>query len=502
MTLTQSAPSRAQAVPSFGLCVAILLVLTVVRLVGLHYSVVDLYVDESQYWAWSRDLAFGYFSKPPLLAWIIAAAEGVCGAGEACIRGPAPLFYFGTSLVCYGIARELYDERVAFWTALMVAFATGAAFSSRIISTDVPLLFFWALALLAYVKLLRVPDLRWAIVLGVALGLGLNAKYAMLYFVVGMLLAAFVDADARTLLRRPTTWLAFAIAAALIAPNIGWNIANGFVTFRHTGDNIQGGGLTFSLGKGLEFLAAQFAVFGPVVFGGMLVLFVRLCLGRVERADRLMLMFAIPALALVGGLAFVRTAHANWAAPSFISGVVVVTAVLVRQKGWGWIRLSIGIGLAVQAMLLVADVKADRVRLPFIAKGDVYERTMGWSILGTETTRLARSAGAAAVVSEGRGELASLLYYLRDEKTPVLAWPARSTPDNHFEVSHTFTDAAPEPVLFVSRCPHGERLSQYYASVEPLGTFDARTGPTTLRQYFAFKLSGPRGPIGLLGPCG
>src|SRR5580692_6720075 len=77
--------------------------LTFVRLIGLRLSNVDLFIDESQYWSWSRELAFGYFSKPPLLAWLIAAAEHLCGDQEACIRAPAPLLCLGTSLLAYGI---------------------------------------------------------------------------------------------------------------------------------------------------------------------------------------------------------------------------------------------------------------------------------------------------------------------------------------------------------------------------------------------------------------
>src|SRR5436190_16568994 len=187
--------------PSFSLAAAILALLTVIRLVGLKLSVVDLFFDEAQYWTWSRELAFGYFSKPPLLAWAIAAAERLCGSSEACIRAPAPIFYLGTSLLVYAVARQLYDARVAFYAALSTALATGAVFSARIASTDVPLLFFWALALLAYVKLLAGAGARWAIVLGIALGLGLMAKYAMIYFLLGMALAAWLDADARRLLR-------------------------------------------------------------------------------------------------------------------------------------------------------------------------------------------------------------------------------------------------------------------------------------------------------------
>ena len=44
------------------------------RLFALYFAKTDLFFDEAQYWLWSRDLAFGYFSKPPLIAWLIRLA--------------------------------------------------------------------------------------------------------------------------------------------------------------------------------------------------------------------------------------------------------------------------------------------------------------------------------------------------------------------------------------------------------------------------------------------
>src|SRR5579871_2808416 len=108
--MTSSAASTAFQRPGFRTAALILGALTIVRLVGLRLSTVDLFFDESQYWSWSRELAFGYFSKPPLLAWLIAAAQRVCGDSEACIRAPAPLLCLGTSLLAYGIGRALYDS--------------------------------------------------------------------------------------------------------------------------------------------------------------------------------------------------------------------------------------------------------------------------------------------------------------------------------------------------------------------------------------------------------
>src|SRR5262249_11473759 len=279
--------------------------------------------------------------------------------------------------------------------ALSIGLATGVAFSARIISTDVPLLFFWALALLAYVKLITGGGARWGAVLGLALGLGLMAKYAMIYFLLGVALAAVTDRDARALLRSPALWLALAIATIVIMPNILWNIENGFATFRHTGDNIQGGGIELSPLKGLEFIAAQFAVFGPVVFAVLIYAIVRFGSRETSRADRLMLAFALPPLVLVTATGFVTRALANWAAPAFISATVVVTAMLLRGRAWKWMAVSLAVGATVQAALIVGDTAATRLNVPVL--GDVYRRTLGWRALGERAGTLARSAGARTI---------------------------------------------------------------------------------------------------------
>jgi hypothetical protein len=317
-----------------------------------------------------------------------------------------------------------------------------------------------------------------------------------------MALAAWFDADARALLKKPAPWLALLIAAVLVAPNIYWNIENGLETFKHTGDNIQGGGLQFNPLKGLEFIAAQFVVFGPIVFAVLLAAFARMAAPEMRRADRLMLAFAIPPLALVAGLGFVTRALANWAAPAFISAAVVVTAILVRRKAWGWIALSLGIGVFAQAAFLAGDSVAARLSLPWLKNGDIYHRTLGWRALGEQAGALARRVGAKAIVAEYRDDEASLLYYWRDQPEAVLAWQQGPAPDHYFDVKHPLTDAAPQPLLFVSRCPASGRLKAQFGEVEALGSFKTPTGPTTARTYYAFKLDRRRGPIQPLGGCG
>jgi 4-amino-4-deoxy-L-arabinose transferase-like glycosyltransferase len=491
---------RTRAVSGLPVLLGILASITVVRLIGLKTSTVDLFSDEAQYWDWSRQPAWGYFSKPPLLAWIIAAARQVCGDGEECIRAPAPILYLGTSLLVYALGRQLYDARVAFFAGLAVALSAGVAFSARIISTDVPLLFCWALALLAFCKLLT-GNRAWAIVLGVSLGLGLLAKYAMIYFLLGVAHAAWLDAEARRLARTPAFWFALGIAALMITPNVGWNFGHGFPSITHIEETIQERGIELNPLNALEFIAAQFAVFGPVIFAVFLIAVIQMRSAEMSRTDRVMLAFAVPPLALVTAMGLFTRLNGNWAAPAFISAIVVVTAVLIRRQALTWLVLSVAIGIVAQAALLVADTRSYTLHLPWLANGDVYHRTLGWHALGEEAGRIARSVGARTIVAERRHEIAALTYYGRDHPEGIAAWPRGPLPVDQFDIDRPLTETTPQPLLLVTDCPLTHRLMADFASVEPLGSLVTPTGPKTARIYFAFKLDGRKGPIRPPRPC-
>jgi 4-amino-4-deoxy-L-arabinose transferase-like glycosyltransferase len=500
--MTSAGPSPARSTPGFPLLLAILLSLTALRVIGLYTSRVDLFFDEAQYWVWSRDLAFGYFSKPPLLAWIIAVSDRVCGSGEACVRLASPIFYLGTSLVTYAIARDLYDRETAFWSALSVALLTGVAFSARIISTDVPLLFFWALALFAYLKLIAAPSWRWVALLGVSVGLGMLAKYAMVYFAMGVVAAAWLDRDARGVLLRPQTWVAVAIAFLILSPNIYWNVAHSFATLRHTGDNITGSGLSFRPLQALVFLLSQFTVAGPLIFAAFLVIILQAFGDRLRRQDKLMLAFAVPPLALVLVLSFFRSANANWAAPAVLPMAILVIAWWLRHGSRGWVYASLAISAVVQGALLVGDAYADRISIAALGRNaDIYHRSLGWRTLGDDVKRLARETGAQSVAAEGRAELAALTYYLRNESLAVVSWGRSTTAGSQFDLTQPLTDTTGEPVLLFTGCRSVPRVQRYYSNVTSLPDLRVPTGPRSSRNYAVFKLSSRQQPIGPLERC-
>ena len=51
--------------------ISFVLFLVLVKIIAVFSTDFNLFADEAQYWLWSKDLDFGYFSKPPLLAWCL-----------------------------------------------------------------------------------------------------------------------------------------------------------------------------------------------------------------------------------------------------------------------------------------------------------------------------------------------------------------------------------------------------------------------------------------------
>lgn len=471
---------RADLRDGFVLFALIVVGLTVVRLIGLWSAPVDLYVDEAQYWAWSQNLAWGYFSKPPFLAWMIAAAEPVCGSTEACVRAPATFSWAVTALAVFAAAATLGGRTAAWWAGLGVLLAPGAAFSARIASTDAPLLMFWALAVLALVRLRAGGGRGWLALLAASLGLGLLSKYAMAYLLPCLAIAALVDPDSRRTLQRPAVWLALAAGLLIFSPNLVWNALNSGVTFQHTADNARGEGLGLDPGSGLEFIAAQFLLAGPVALA--LVAMAAARASTLGRDERLMLALSLPVLAALTLLAILGRAHANWAATALIAVWVLSGLLFAHGRLRIWPAAGLTIGLGLQGLLLVADVHADRFTL---LGREPYERVQGWGDLSAAVARQAHAQGLATVIAETRTDAAQLTYSLRDTALMVRVWPAPpgQGPEHYYEMARALdVSDAGRPALLVTTCPDAARL----ADARRFAPVTVSTGPTGRRTRHLF----------------
>jgi 4-amino-4-deoxy-L-arabinose transferase-like glycosyltransferase len=434
--------------------------LTLIRLITLFRTPLELYPDEAQYWLWSRTLAFGYYSKPPVIAWSIWASTALGGDAEAWIRLPAALFQAGATLVVFAVARRLYGAATALAAAVLYALMPAVQLSSAVIATDAPLLFFLALTLLAYVSLEGAQGRRRLAVaagLGAALGLAFLSKYAAVYAVIGLGLHAAISADGRRRWSPATLAVAAAVFAVVLAPNLAWNAAHGFQTLHHTAANAAWGGRRlFNIAELGQFLATQFAVFGPVPFAVLLVGAVMLARRRsLTPADVLLLCFIVPPLLIVSAQAFISRANANWSGASYLPGAILVAGWLTRWRARRLLATAVAIqvGIAITFLVFVISPRAADV----MGASNSFKRARGWS----ESTRLIlqraqaeRAQGLSAIAVNNRFLYYAMAYYGRDTFRdpmfpPLRAWLLTEEPENQSETSAPLTQANGQRVLGV-----------------------------------------------------
>ena len=161
---------RMTARRSAALLLVIGLLVTAYRLWVIRHLGIDLYVDEAYYWGWSKALDWGYFSKPPVIAALIAASTAAFGDGILAVKLPALLLYPATSLVLAALGTRLFDARIGFWSGLAFLTMPLVGALGLFVSTDAPLLFFWSLGMLFLLRALE--HQRWRDWLGLGLAVG------------------------------------------------------------------------------------------------------------------------------------------------------------------------------------------------------------------------------------------------------------------------------------------------------------------------------------------
>ena len=454
--------------------------ITGLRLIWLALQPADLYPDEAQYWVWSQRLALGYFSKPPLVAWLIALTTGLFGDSEVAVRLSAPLLHAVAAAFVYGIGARLYDRRVGLWSALVYASLPGVSVSAFVISTDAALLLFWAAALYTFVRAREEGTWGWWLAAGLAAGLGLLSKYAMAYWILSALGFVLLLPDERRHLR--PLLAAIALAFLIYSPNLWWNWSNGFVSYLHTRDNAELSGLWFHPDAFIEFFGSQFGVFGPLLFAGLILLLVTPGALTDPRA-RLLTAFALPTLAMMLAVSFLSRAHANWAAPTYVSATVLVVAWALR-RGWrGVLVASIALHLVAAGVLFTGREVVAAFGFDLPAQYDPLRRVRGWRELGAEVGKTLAAHPGLTLFADDREVLAALIYYIRPHPLDAVKWQVTRRIRDQWDLTNGLGRHLGGSFLLVSEHELVDEMRPSFAAIDRLQSIVVPVGPGEARTY-------------------
>jgi len=310
--------------------------------------------------------------------------------------------------------------------------------------------------------------------------LGLLAKYAMAYWLFSALgYVLLVRAERRHL--RPLL-AAAALALLVYSPNFWWNSQNGFVSYFHLRDNAGMSEPLFHLTAFLEFFGSQFAVFGPLLFAGLLFLAASPRI-LAEPRPRLLASFALPVLAMMLAVSFLSRANANWAAPAFVSATVLVVA---WAMGRGWHKLvifSVALHLAAAALLLTGREAMAALGIELPAKYDALGRLRGWRALGSTIGAELAAYPGVTLFTDDRETLAALVYYVRPHPFDAVKWQLKSLAKDQWDLTNGLPKHRGGTFLLVAEHQLIEEMRPSFAAIDRLHTIVILLGTGASRPY-------------------
>ena len=376
-------------------------------------SRVSLLPDEAYYWVWSRAPAAGYFDHPPMVALWIRFGTAIAGETELGVRLLGPISVLAASWLMLRAARDLLpdaDPTVAMLAALMMNATLLWGVADQAMTPDVPLLFFWVLALWAMGRLVATGRGSWWLAVGLAAGAAMASKYTALLLPIGILLW-LLERGRRFWWRSPWLYGGGGLALALFAPVLGWNAAHHWASFVRQGGRVADFALNHAFADEAELILSQFAIATPII--AVLCAIGAIAAARRWRDPAFGLLAALiwPGVALFVEHALGDRVEANW--PAVIFPAAVLAAAHAGSR-WAWPGTWLGLALGV---LILLQLSVGLVRLP-----------RGLADLPTGPS--AAEDFAAAVVLHGSGAryiatddygLAALLAWYLPGKTQVLA---------------------------------------------------------------------------------
>src|SRR5512139_2978028 len=223
----------------------------------------NLPLDLIEALTYGREWQLGYDKLPPLPWWLVEIVYRLVGHDFA--------YYL---LAQAAVVTALW---LVFLTAKPIAGPVGALIAVLIVdglhyfsytaakfNHDVIQLPFWALAGFAFHRALRGGWLGYWLLLGLAVGISLWAKYFVVVLAVPLAVFVVLDEDARKSLATPGPYVAAAVALVTMAPHLVWLVHNDFLPFAYAEHRaLPSRGLIDHVWHPLQFALSQFFFLVP-----------------------------------------------------------------------------------------------------------------------------------------------------------------------------------------------------------------------------------------------
>lgn len=353
----------------------LLLLKSLFAIAGIYSEAIGLGPDEAQYWTWSQVLDWGYYSKPPGIAWQIWLGTKLFGNTELGARFITVLMNFALSVAVYGLARSCrLKQWTAFWAGTAMAFSPLGILGSFLVTTDGGLVLFWTLACTVIARGLSKGKTPNYPLFGLMVMCGALFKWPIYLLWVFVLLAAIPYAQ----LRSKSILSGVFISLLGLIPSLIWNVQHDWATFRHVFSTIQGGhAQSVSSGNFWDFFGAQAALISPILFILLLLAILSMLRNLVYMWPSVLFcgMITTVLVTMYSVMAINQKMQGNWVAFAYPTGMVLLAWYTIEQVTWGkkWMKLGVIVSAILSLIALALPLSGV---LPY--KMNPFKHNLGW----------------------------------------------------------------------------------------------------------------------------
>ncbi|EWH08219.1 hypothetical protein DS2_18418 [Catenovulum agarivorans DS-2] len=469
------------------------------RLVITINTPISLFYDEAYYLSWAQNLDWGYYSKPPMVAWLIATTTHIFGMAEWAVKLSAPVLYAATAILCFAINKQLFNAKAGFWAGLTFMLMPLVSLNSLFVTTDAPQLFFWAAAFYAFIQAQHSNKWFYWGLAGLLGGLGLLSKYTFILLPVTFLIYALISQSGRQILTNPRFWIACLIAITLLIPNLVWNFHHDFISFQHTSEISKHAQNSASLARMLEFLALQLLVFGPVALVILTVCGVKSITQQSQQTtDSIKLLWCLflPTLAVISLQALTARANMNWAAAAYVGASLLAGYYFSHmwQNKIIYQRALVILAMVANLVLMGAfyhfNAFTQLIGVERNQHNDPYKRILKWPQLVGEFDPIFKQRPQAKLASDSRKLLAYFGYYLSNQDFQGAHIDGTDHIGHHYELKYPINQQTETEYYFVTQNWHEQDLLTYFSTVELVKQASVDVYPEFKRTVRLYRVSG------------
>lgn len=253
--------------------------------------------DELQFLSDARHWDWGFVPYPPFTPTVERISLSLFGLSLVGLRIVSVLFQAAAIVISGLMARELGGGRLAqVSAAICVALSPLPIFEGTEFQYSSFDYLWWVCIAYFVIRLLKSGNPRWWLAIGAGIGLGMQTKYTMAFYVSGIV-AGVLLTRARRYLSSPWLWEGVVLSVLIFLPNLIWQIRHDFISLHflqsiHARDVGEGRAKGFFSG---QFLICANLFAAPLWIAGLIGYF------RDRQYRMLAWMYAVPlALFVIG----------------------------------------------------------------------------------------------------------------------------------------------------------------------------------------------------------